>query len=135
MKLSRILAIWILLAGLMILNGAVRELALVRWLGVAGGAAISAVLGMVIVLAVTRHFLVREPAMTTAPLLRISGWWLVLTIGFEFGLGRYAGRSWDELVSAYAFWNGSLWPLILASLVSAPFIWAPRADDRLVRSM
>jgi len=53
--------------------------------------------------------------------------WTTLTVAFEFIFGHYVDRkSWSELAANYAIWNGRLWPLVLLSLILAPFIWTRR---------
>jgi urea transporter len=132
MRTSKILAVWLLIAGLMVVNGFVREIGLKSWLGQRPAEVLSVVLGTAIVIVVTRAFLIRAAPTTTVQLLRVSLTWLLLTVAFELGLGFSAGRSFPEMIRAYAFWNGSLWPLIPASLAAAPFLWAPRANDRVL---
>ena len=47
--------------------------------------------------------------------------WAVLTVGFEFGLGRaVAGNSWEELLAAYDLSEGQLWPVVVASVAAGP---------------
>lgn len=47
--------------------------------------------------------------------------WLVLTVGFEFSLGRLvAKRSWEELTAEYDVRRGRLWPLVMVSLLLGP---------------
>lgn len=73
---------------------------------------------------------------TTGVLFRVfSGWrsanpfllasiWLVLTLAFEFSVGHYVdGKRWRALVENYAIWDGKLWPIVLLSLIVAPFLW------------
>jgi hypothetical protein len=60
--------------------------------------------------------------------VRVSATWFVLTVAFELVFGHYVDhKSWTELADNYAIWRGNLWPLVLASLVRAPFIWGRRA--------
>ena len=61
----------------------------------------------------------------------IASLWLCLTVGFEFTFGHYVDRkSWTELLANYNLLDGHLWPLVLASLVCAPFIWGRRGPAR-----
>ena len=129
MTLKRTLAVWALLLPLMIGNGILREIALVPALGRRPADVVSAALGIAIILAVTRPFIRRATDTTVQALLRVSLVWLVLTVAFEFVFGHYVdGKSWAELAANYALWRGNLWPLVLASLVAAPFIWRRSAS-------
>ncbi len=127
MRWSKIVKVWALLLGAMVLNGMFRELFLRPVAGDQVAEKASPILGLMIVLAVTRPFLQSLVPMPSRDLWRIGAWWVGLTVTFEFVFGHFvSGRTWTELVSAYAFWNGELWPLVLLALVVAPFIWAPR---------
>ena len=56
---------------------------------------------------------------TTA--LRVGGFWLGLTVLFEFGFGRAVdGKSWDALLRDYDLSTGHLWTLVLAWLALGP---------------
>jgi hypothetical protein len=47
--------------------------------------------------------------------------WLVLTVLFEFAMGRYVSRqSWEQLLQAYNLFAGSLWPLLLVTVAVLP---------------
>jgi len=125
MSLRRTLAVWLLILPLMVANGILRETALVGLLGRRGADLASAVLGIAIILAVTRPFLRRSTSRSRGSLARVSAIWLVLTVAFEFLFGHYVdGKSWSELTANYQVWNGALWPFVLAALVASPFLWA-----------
>ena len=131
MSLGRTLLAWSILLPLMIGNGIARESVLVPALGRGPADAASAALGIAIILLVTRPFLRRAPDASTAGLARISAIWLVLTVTFEFVFGHFVdGKSWAELAGNYAIWRGRLWPVVLASLVAAPFLWGRRSANR-----
>jgi hypothetical protein len=86
---------------------------------------LSAALGIVIILGITRPFLRPLAGATPPELAVITVAWVVLTVVFEFVVGRFVdGKSWSELVSNYAIWRGRAWPLVLAVLAASPFIWA-----------
>ena len=132
MSLPRTLGVWLLILPLMVANGIFREIVLVPALGRRPADVASAAIGIAIILLVTMPFLRRARDRSTAALARVSVIWLVLTVAFEFLFGYYVDlKSWAELVGNYAIWRGNLWPLVLASLVLAPFIWgrSRRAAD------
>ena len=124
MSLARTLGVWLLILPLMVANGIFRETVLAPSLGRSAADVASAAIGIAIILLVTMPFLRRARDRSTAALARVSVIWLVLTVAFEFLFGHYVDRkSWAELAENYAIWRGNLWPLVLASLVLAPFIW------------
>ncbi len=114
-----------MLAVLMIANGAIREIVLVRTLGRGMAEVVSAALGMTIILGTTGALFRAVPGWRRADSSRLAALWVGLTIVFEFSFGHYVdGKSWGELVENYALWKGRLWPLVLLSLAAAPFLWA-----------
>lgn len=62
-------------------------------------------------------------ARTTAPLLSIGVGWLILTVVFEFSFGLLRGKGLAEIMAAYTFKGGKLWPLVLPVTAMAP--WLP----------
>ena len=52
----------------------------------------------------------RWPLPTRQSAVLVGVVWSVLTVGFEFGLGRVVvGDSWSKLLDQYAFWRGNAW--------------------------
>jgi hypothetical protein len=114
---------WFALAVLMSANGVFREavLAPAFWREVAD--ALSAGSGIALILGVTALAFRRwgGGGLSAAPLAVM---WGVLTVGFEFAVGLTVGeRTVEELLENYAIWRGNLWPLVLLSLLIAPFLW------------
>lgn len=54
--------------------------------------------------------------------LLIGIMWVVLTVLFEFSLGRLTGRSWESLLQDYNIIMGRIWLLFLISLFLLPYI-------------
>ncbi len=49
--------------------------------------------------------------------------WLSLTLAFEFSFGLgVQQRSWAEMMEAYTFKDGNIWPLVLLVIFVAPAI-------------
>jgi hypothetical protein len=45
----------------------------------------------------------------------------VLTVLFEFGMGKYLlHQSWGQMVQAYNIFEGNLWPLVLLTVATLP---------------
>ena len=68
---------------------------------------------------VIRHF---PPSSSTQAIL-IGILWEILTLSFEFGLGRARGNSWTALLSDYNIIKGRLWVLIPVWILIAPYIF------------
>ena len=52
------------------------------------------------------------PETTQGQALKAGFLWLALTLAFEFGFGRYRGRTWGELIGEYNIFAGKVWILI-----------------------
>lgn len=124
MRTRAVLGVWALLAFLMSANGIFRELVLVTAVRRGAAELLSALLGIGIILGTTGVLFRAFPGWQRANPLRLASIWLVLMLAFEFLFGHYVdGKSWRELVGNYAIWDGKLWPIVLLSLVAAPFLW------------
>jgi hypothetical protein len=128
MSLTRILVTWLAMAVAMSANGIFRELVLERHLSEGAAGWVSLLLGLAIILAITRIGFRGIPADYPLPSLLLVGAFLVgLTIAFEFAVGMLVDhKSFAELASAYAFWRGETWPAVLAVLWLTPTLWRGR---------
>jgi hypothetical protein len=125
MLLLRSIAAWLLILVLAILNGALREAVLLRVLSKPAAFVLSGLLLSSFILIV---------AVALAPWLKLSGpsrclavgaLWLCLTIAFEFGFGGIVqGQSWGEMLEAYTFKDGNIWPVVPVVTFFAPLIAA-----------
>jgi hypothetical protein len=116
---------WMLILCLAVANGALREAVLIPSLGKSAGLVLSGVLLSLLILVVAYGFV----RMTR----RDAGWqfvfvgvlWLSLTLAFEFGFGRWVQhKSWSDLLDAYTFRDGNLWPMVLLVTLVAPYLAA-----------
>lgn len=131
MSLIKLLGLWVILAVAMIANGIFRETVLQPQFGSPAADVLSAVLGIIIILAVTRPFLKPLAGSTPSELLIVSVLLVILTVIFEFTFGHWVdGKSWSELAGNYAIWRGRLWPIVLLVLAATPFIWARPSNAR-----
>ncbi|MBX3132200.1 MAG: hypothetical protein KF689_02280 [Gemmatimonadaceae bacterium] len=123
MSYRRLLAAWLLLAVLMPLNGIARELGLKRLLDHGLADVLSAILGVLIILIVTRTIFRIAPGTRLRRLLGMGALLAAMTIAFETTIGRLEGKSWEQLLTNYAFWRGRLWPFVLLTLAATPLVW------------
>jgi hypothetical protein len=50
--------------------------------------------------------------------------WLVLTLAFEFGLGRFVSHlSWRQMLAEYDLFAGRLWVLVPLWVALAPYLF------------
>jgi hypothetical protein len=131
MLLLRTVAAWLLILVFAVINGGFREAVLLPNLGQPAAFVLSAILLSLCIMIV---------AIVLAGWLRLNGFsrclfvgllWLCLTLVFEFGFGRIVqGLSWAEMLEAYTFKDGNLWPLVLVVTFFAPLL-AARIRGRL----
>jgi hypothetical protein len=87
-------------------------------------------LGIAVILAISRPFIRSLERPTLATLAGIGILWLALTVAFEFGFFHYVGgNSWESLLEQYDVTKGHLWPFVLAAVALAPFAWARRGTS------
>ena len=132
MRLLKAAGLWLLILACAVLNGLIREAVLVPRLGTPAALVVSGLLLATCIVIVALVLVPRLGPLTLRQRLGIGLFWLALTLIFEFGFGRFVQqRSWAELLEAYTFRDGSLWPLVLLVTLLAP-LWA-RATPRLRR--
>lgn len=112
-----------MLAVIMSANGVFREIVLRPVLG-SRADILSAVIGVAIIVLITRWLLRTSAPLTRSRLVGVSALLVGLTVAFEFAVGHYVDRkSWSELAANYAFWRGQLWPFLLVIVALMPFVW------------
>jgi hypothetical protein len=63
----------------------------------------------------------RWPISTRRIALLVGSLWAAMTVGFEFGLGRFVvGDSWAKLFAQYRFWRGNVWILVPVWIALGP---------------
>ena len=123
MRFLKSLAVWFLILLGAIANGGFREAALLPLLGTTPAYLVSGVLLALLILAVTLGCIRWIGVHNASQALRTGAFWLLLTLCFEFGFGLLVqGRPWPDLLQAYTFQEGNLWPLVLLVTVFAPLI-------------
>jgi len=114
---------WLLILVLAVANGGLRESVLLPALGKPWALTLSGLLLSACILVVAWVLVGRMGKLTVTESLHIGVLWLVATLGFEFGFGRWVqGRRWGELLEAYTFQDGNLWPLVLVVTLFAPLL-------------
>ena len=128
MIVVKAIAVWLLILVLAVLNGALREAVLRPALGKPFALVLSGILLSALILVVAFLLVPRFGQVGRAQALYLGLLWLVLTLAFELGFGRWVqGRSWSELLRAYTFEDGNLWPLVLVVTFLAPYLAVRRA--------
>lgn len=118
---TRAVLVWALILACAILNGGLRESVLVPALGRSAGLVASGLLLSAIVAAVAFASIRWMGATRRSTAWGIGSLWLLATLAFEFGFGAgVQHKSAAELLQAYTFRDGNLWPLVLAVVFVAP---------------
>lgn len=118
----RALAIWLLILLLAIGNGILRASLLIPWLGTVAGLVCSGLLLISLILLVTWLSLPWLALASDRQALQIGLLWLLATLLFEFGFGWSRGLSLEQMLTAYRFEGGNLWPLVLLVTALAPWL-------------
>ena len=122
---GKALAIWLCILMMAIANGMLREAVLIPVLGKVPGLILSGVLLSVLILAVSYWALPWFGVWPPARYIAIGFGWLLLTLIFEFCFGHFIqGKPWPQLLEAYTFKDGNIWPIVLLVTVMAPYIAA-----------
>ena len=127
----RAIAVWLSILLLAVLNGGFREAVLFPRFGNPSAQFISGLLLIGCIVVVSYFLVPRLRARSRRQLAGIGVLWLALTLVFEFGFGLFVqGKAWHELVAAYAFQGGNIWPMVLLVTALAPLLVGRRSLTR-----
>lgn len=118
-------AAWLLILVLAMLNGIFRETMLLPNLSKPVAFFLSGLLLsffiIIVAVALARWLELGTPARC----IYVGLLWLSLTLIFEFGFGgMMQGKSWAEMLEAYTFKDGNIWPVVLMVTLFAPLVAA-----------
>jgi len=117
--------LWLAILVLAILNGILREKALMPVMGAAPGLLASGIILSLCIFLVAFAAAPWYGRQTARRWLLVGLIWLVLTLAFEFGFGLFAqGKSLADLLDAYTFRGGNIWPVVLAATLFSPWLAA-----------
>jgi uncharacterized membrane protein (DUF485 family) len=122
MPLLRPFLFWLLLLLLAVLFGAARDFLLSPLLGDALARALGTIALCAVMFVLIRIYVARSNLHGTRRLLGLGLFWTVLTLAFEFGLGRAQGIPWAEMLADYDILAGRLWPLVPLTLLLGPLL-------------
>ena len=119
----RALAVWILLLGVAIANGALREMLLTPRLGDRAAHVLSTLMLSAAILAIAWLTIGWIGPAGPGDALLAGGLWAALTLAFEFLAGHYLFRNpWSKLLADYNVRRGRIWPLVLVTSLLAPWL-------------
>lgn len=118
----RALAVWVVIAGVEFIHGALRSIFLVPVTGELRSRQIGVFTGALLILIVAWLFIRWVGVAGRGALLRVGLLWLVLMVSFELALGRLLGRPWDLLFSDYDVTRGGFLAFGMVVLTLSPLI-------------
>lgn len=118
----RYFLLWFPMLMLAIINGSARDLWYKKHIGELAARQVST-LSLIILfgcyfIVINKYF----PPSSAKQALHIGLFWLILTLIFEFGFGRYRGNSWQQLFDDYNIAKGHLWILIPIWVAVGPYV-------------
>ncbi len=120
---GRGLVIWLSLMVVAVVNGGTRNAWVTPALGEGAGHVISSITLSIAILAVawlTNRWI---GVSTATRAWALGGYWLLLTVSFEFLAGHYVfGHPWDRLLADYDLAAGRIWAVVLVTTLLAPRI-------------
>jgi hypothetical protein len=121
--LIRSFLVWLLFVPLAVMNGALRDLLLTPVLGETAGRAMSSLTLSLLIFGLT-VLIVKKLGVDTMPgLFIVGGFWLVLTVIFEFTFFiAVMGHPLDVLFEDYNLFRARFWILVLITTFFSPFL-------------
>ena len=123
--LLRGLAVWLCIISVEVLHGIARTVFLAPAVGDFRARQIAVFTGSLLILVIATSFIrwIRPDSARQA--VAVGTVWLVLTLAFEIGFGRYVAQApWSRIASDYNMLRGGLLPIGLGVLTAAPLIAA-----------
>jgi hypothetical protein len=115
--------LWFPMLAIAIMNGILREFFIKKHVNDLAAHQLST-LTLIVLFAVYIWFVMaRFPPGSADDAMLIGMLWLVLTLVFEFGFGRWRGNSWQTLLADYNLAKGRLWLLIPVWVALAPLLF------------
>jgi hypothetical protein len=116
----RALSVWLLLICAESVHGVLRQVWLVPLVGDFRSRQIGVFTGSILVFLMTLLCIRWIGTTRTRGLIAMGAAWVVLTLAFEFTLGRALGADWRRLFADYDLVHGGLMPLGLAVMLLSP---------------
>jgi len=114
---------WLVMMTAESIHGVLRRLFLVPYVGDSRARQIGAIVGTAIILAIAYLGIEWIGAKSSGALCTVGVLWLVLSLSFEFSLGRFAfGYSWERMLADYDIRRGGLLLFGMLLLTLAPWI-------------
>jgi hypothetical protein len=114
---------WFPMLLLAIANGALREFIFKKYTGELTAHQLST-FSLLLLFAIYIGLVIKwMPPVSANQAILVGLFWLVLTLLFEFGFGRFRGNSWETMFADYNLLKGRLWILIPVWIAIAPYVF------------
>lgn len=123
MMIWKYVAGWFPLVIIAIVNGTFRQIAFQKSLGELYAHQLSTATGLILFGFYIFWFMRWLKPQSYVETVRIGILWLVLTVVFEFSLGRMLGRDWSVLLHDYNLFEGRVWVLVPLWIAIAPSLF------------
>lgn len=120
----RAIVVWLVIVFAESLHGTARRLLLEPYLGDLRARQVSVFTGSIIILATAILFIRWIRATRIGQFIAIGILWVMLTIGFEIGLGLLLGYSWERIAADYKIQEGGLMSIGLLFMAFTPLLAA-----------
>jgi hypothetical protein len=121
----RALVVWLVIMGAESIHGALRMIFIAPLVGDFRARQVAVFTGSLLIVLIVTSLMPWLRLATVGSMLALGLVWVVLTVGFEFLLGRVVfGYSWARILSDYDLPQGGLLPIGLAVLALSPLIAA-----------
>lgn len=111
---------WLPMLLLAVGNGIFREAILKKKMTTEKAHQVSTLLLVGLLVSYMIFFLRTCSPLTLSSAITIGAGWMLLTLLFEFGFGRYRGIGWQTMFAEYNLLEGKLWALVPVSLLLTP---------------
>lgn len=118
----KIFLFWLPMVAIAFANATLRELVLVKYFNELHAHQLSTITLIVLCAAYVWFVFQFLDIHGSGQAFLIGAFWIVLTVLFEFSLGRFNGKSWEILFLDYNFLKGRIWLLFLISLLFLPYL-------------
>jgi hypothetical protein len=115
--------LWFPMLIIAIINGLIREFVFKKFTGDLNAHQLSTVTLIIFFAIYISLIIKRFPPVSTNMSILIGLVWVIMTLTFEFGFGRYRGNSWAALLHDYNLLKGRLWVLVPLWVLFAPYLF------------
>ena len=114
---------WFPMLLIAVANGALRDLWYKKYTGELTAHQISTITLIIFFALYIGYIIQRFSPSSSTQTVFIGISWMIMTLAFEFGFGRWRGNSWQTILEDYNISKGRIWIFIPLWLAIAPYIF------------